>query len=176
MEEKAAYKRQATPFRRVQENARRENRMGPLAEALQSWRAAKGMSAARVHLDQLWRNWDMVMGAYLAPLALPLGQREEILLIGAEDHYLLHELAYSTPEMLERANAFMGAERFHKVELQLLLGKTPLNRIRSTPYPPPPPPPRPERLGGLLGILDPASPVGRCYAAYVALFSASTRA
>ncbi len=132
--------------------------------------------AGQSHLAQLWLNWTMVMGADIAPLAIPLGSRGSVLLVGGEDTMVMQELSYMTPEMLERANAFMNAAYFDKVELRLLLGKTALDeRIRAADVvqvlPPKPLPPRPEHLGGLLGKLDPESAVGRCYAAYVRLYA-----
>ncbi len=121
-------------------------------------------------LFQLWRNWKMVMGPELAPLAVPLGHRDATLLVGAEDNLALQELSFQTPEILERVNAFMDTPFFRRVELHLLLGRTsldippllqPADRIRPAPSHPP----------GLQGRLhlDPESPVGRCYAACLRL-------
>lgn len=146
------------------------SRPAPLAfsDALQGWLSSKGREPRQDHLEQLWKNWSMVMGPDLAPLAHPLGHRDGLLLVGGEDHFILQELTYATPEILERVNAFMDEPFFQKVELHLLFGKTPLNLTRATRVAPPPPPPRPARLGGLR--LDPASPVARCYEAYVRCF------
>ena len=106
----------------------------------------------------------MVMGPEIAALARPLGHRESRLLVGGEDNLALQELIYHTPEMLERANAFMDGEVFSRVELHLLEGRTPLDERVSRELV------RPEHLGTLLGRLDPASPVGRCYQAYLRMF------
>lgn len=124
------------------------------------------------HLTQLWNNWKMVMGAELAPLAHPLGHREGILLVGVEDHFLMQELSYAVPEMLERVNAFMDEAFFQKIELHLLGDRVPLNEIQATTLPPLPPPERPKQLGGL--HLDPNTTIGRCYAAYVKVFEDNT--
>lgn len=125
-------------------------------------------------LRELWRNWKMVMGEDLAYMALPLGQRKDVLLVGAEDHLVMHELSFSTLEILERANAFMDEEFFRKVELHLLMGQevldqpaniTPSTRVR-LPV---------EKPGGLDGSfasrpgLNSDSPVVRCYVAYLRL-------
>lgn len=147
---------------------RRQDAPLPLSEALAAWLSSKGGEARPAHLDQLWKNWAMVMGPDLAPLAQPLGHRNDLLLVGGEDHLVLQELTYAVPEILERVNAFMDEPFFHRVELHLLLGKTPLNLAAATPVPVPPPLTRPPRLGGL--SLDPASPVGRCYQAYLRCF------
>lgn len=125
------------------------------------------------HLVELWRNWSMVMGPDLAPLALPLGRRNEVLIVGGEDNLCLQELSFQTPEILERVNAFMDAPPhapvFRRVELRLVMGQRPLHlppdiqsreRFR-------PPPPRPARLGGHLSEMREDSPVARCYAAYL---------
>ena len=113
----------------------------------------------------------MVMGAGLSALARPLGHREGRLLIGGEDNLVLQELSYYAPEMLERANAFMDGEFFNRVELYLLEGRTPLdervNRVLPVPRRELV---RPQHLGTLVGRLDPASPVGRCYQAYLRTF------
>ena len=127
------------------------------------------------HLVQLWQNWSMVMGADIASLAIPLGSRNAVLLVGGEDNMAMQELSYMIPEMLERANAFMDKAHFERVELHLLLGKTALDeRIRQadviTVLPPRPLPPRPKTLGGLKGLLNPDNPVARCYAAYLNLY------
>lgn len=142
----------------------------PLADALASWLSSKGREPRHAHLEPLWKNWNMVMGPDLAPLARPLGHRDGLLLVGADDHCILQELSYATPDILERVNAFMDEPFFHKVELHLLFGKTPLNLTEPTRVPPPPPAPRPPRLGELR--LDPLSPVGRCYEAYLRCFGA----
>lgn len=129
-------------------------------------------------LVQLWRNWSMVMGPDLAGLAIPLGSRKRVLIVGGEDNMAMQELTYQIPEMLERANAFMDAEHFDKIELRLLLGREALDTLIAdadvpTGPRPKPLPPRPKRLGELLGQFDPESPVGRCYATYVRMFAQS---
>lgn len=135
------------------------------------WLAGKGCDPRREHLEQLWKNWGMVMGQEISLLARPLGHREGILLVGGEDNPVLQELSYYAPEMLDRANAFMGEEFFHKVELYLLEGRVPLDEklIRARPVPREVPR-RPEHLGTLTDSLDPHSPVGRCYRAYLHMF------
>jgi len=141
----------------------------PFAEVARGWLLGQGGDRRRLYLNQMWKNWDMVMGAELAPVALPLGHRDGVLLVGAEDHFLMQDLTYAVPEILERANAFMQENMFHKVELRLLGESQPLNRLSPSPVPVSPPPPRPPHLGAL--NLDPESPVGRCYAAYLKLFA-----
>jgi hypothetical protein len=131
---------------------------------------ARHKDKADFHIVHLWENWDMVMGEYLAKVALPLGAKEKTLFVGAEDNMLMHELSFYTPEILGRANAFMQAEYFDKVHLSPLQGRVPLY-----PFPAahgnwqrPDERPRPENLGKL--IFDPATPVGKAYASYVKSF------
>ncbi len=123
-------------------------------------------------LAQLWRNWDMVMGDELRHLAIPIGHRKSTLIIGAEDNMAQQELTYFTYEIIERVNAFLDEPFFDKVQVDLLLGKPALDEIEMPAIEPyvPALPPRPERLGALLGKLDPASPVTRCYEKYVRMY------
>lgn len=131
----------------------------------------------QAQLTRLWGNWNMVMGPDLAALAIPLGSRKRVLLVGGEDNMAMQELMYQIPEMLERVNAFMDSEYFAQVEVRLLLGREALDarlaraEQAAAPRPTASLPPRPERLGGLLGQLDPESPVGRCYAAYLRMYA-----
>ena len=155
------------------ERALKDGGQAPVSfgELVRGWLAGKGQDPRLEHLEQLWRNWSMVMGPEIAALARPLGHRESRLLVGGEDNLALQELIYHTPEMLERANAFMDGEVFSRVELHLLEGRTPLDERVSRALPAQRRElVRPEHLGTLLGRLDPASPVGRCYQAYLRMF------
>ena len=127
-------------------------------------------------LCRLWQNWDMVMGEELAELAIPLGARNDLLVIGGEDNMVLQELSYMKEEILERVNAFMGVPLsspcFCRVELQLLLGRRPLNLVPDI-YPSErrrPAPSMPPGLGGPLQEMRPDSPVTRAYLAYLTMF------
>lgn len=142
-----------------------------LGALVRGWLTRKGQDPRREHLEQLWKNWGMVMGEEIAALARPLGHREGRLLVGGEDNLVLQELSYYAPEILERANAFMDEEFFGKIELYLLEGRTPLDERVCRVLPVPRHElVRPDHLGTLLGRLDPASPVGRCYQAYLRMF------
>ena len=147
---------------------RRSGRTSSLHEGLNDWLLARGMKPQHSLLTQLWKNWEIVMGRELAPLAHPLGHRNNILLIGGDDPCMMQELSYAVPEILERVNAFMNEEVFQKVELHLLIGKESLRRVDITEPPVVPPPPRPPRLGNL--VLPQDSPVAACYEAYVRCF------
>jgi hypothetical protein len=121
----------------------------------------------KARLARLWQNWNMVMGAELAPLAWPLGERKGVLLLGGEDAMVMQELVMMRDEILERANAFMAESFFTDVHVSLSLGKRPLDGL-------PPPPSRrrehtmfPKLDGSALGAVDPDSPAARCYAAFL---------
>ena len=147
---------------------RRRGHAVSVGAGLGGWLAARGMKPEQPLLDQLWKNWELVMGPDIAPLACPIGHRNGILIVGGEDSYALQELSYAVPEILMRANAFMDALFFHKVELHLLMGKEDLRSVGVTPVPPPPRLQRPPRLGRLNLPAD--SPAAAAYAAYVRMF------
>lgn len=152
-------------------HAKRERRMRPATEAVPALLDAMGGKERR-HLCALWTHWNLVMGD-MEGLGFPLGHKDATLVIGAEDSMALQELSLRSVEILERANAFMDAAFFERVKVELMQGR----RDLATPRPAPPAPalrntlpPRPAKLGSLRGKLDPSSPVGQCYEAYLALF------
>jgi hypothetical protein len=109
------------------------------------------------------------MGPDIAAIARPLGHSNGILLIGGDDSCALQELSYAVPEMLERVNAFMDEEVFHKGELHLLMGKKDsLQRVDITHVPELPKMRMPPSLGK--AQLPPDSPLASAYAAYVRMF------
>lgn len=152
---------------------KREKRLRTVQEAVNILLNVYGGQERR-HLSALWDNWVMVLGEDLACLGMPMGHKEHVLLIGAEDSMALQELSLQSPEILERVNAFMDSPFFSQIRVTLLHGQRALNEKR--PARPISPlraalPPRPPRLGGLSGQFPPDSMVGRCYEAYVAAFS-----
>lgn len=125
-------------------------------------------------LRRLWENWPMVMGEDMAGLAMPLGHRKNVLLIGAEDHLVMQELSFCTCDILERVNAFMDSPYFEKVELHLHMGQTVLDapRPQLSPLGHKPPLECPAGLTGAFASmpgLNLDSPVARCYMAYLKL-------
>ena len=150
----------------------RELRLVVAGEAMSSFLEARGGKHTR-HLAALWQHWRTVMGDDLADLAFPLGHKDDLLLIGAEDAMAMQELFLQSPEILERANAFMDSDFFRHVKVSLMQGQPDLSRGR--PRRPhsriaPAPPTKPARLGALLDKLNPDSPITRCYQAYLAMF------
>jgi hypothetical protein len=127
---------------------------------------------------QLWRNWKMVMGADLCDLAIPVDARGRVLLIGGEDNMAMQELVCQIPEILERVNAFMDAPHFERVEVQLLSEReivACLSGPRSIPALPGIVPSVPPGLEELQGRFDPASPIGRYFAAYLRMAAGLTQ-
>jgi len=142
-----------------------------LDELIPAWLQSKGLSPKNAQIIQLWRNWPMVMGRFLSPVAKPLGCRGKTLIVGAEDNLILQDLNMCSKEILERTNAFMGEDCFERVEFRLCLNKTPLNLVKIPELenlPPPNLPPRPDKAGF---FLDPNSPIGLCHQAYLRLFN-----
>lgn len=140
-----------------------------IGSSLSQWLAKQGHCARkRDVLCDLWRNWQAVMGDDLAERARPLGSRGDVILIGGDDQCVMQELVYEEAEILRRANGFLKEERFHRVELHLLMGRTDLRRVDTTVVPKRSGPERPESLGRLR--LPPSSPAAAAYEAYLRLF------
>lgn len=155
----------------------RKRQMALVGEALQEC-LARMDAELPFHLTGVWRNWKRIVGEEAASMAMPLGRHKRTLIVGAEDHAAQQELTYYSPAILEAVNAYLGEECFDKMQVDLLMGETPLNESASqsggpggarTVFGP-----RPDRLGGLLGGMREDSPVARCYEAYVRHFVAAS--
>ena len=161
-------------FRKRQKDAQPVPAMEVMTSVLAGLGVAPGQGEARARLQQLWLNWDMVMGPDLAPLARPMGHHRDLLLIGAEDAMLAQELHLMADEILERVNAFMEQPFFSAIKVSLLMGKAGLDKTAvrtSAPIRPvrPARPEPPEAHGLYLEAMDPSSPVARAYARFVRL-------
>ena len=161
-------------FRKRQKDAQPVPVMEVMTTVMAGLGVAPGQGAARARLQQLWLNWDMVMGPDLAPLARPMGHHRDLLLIGAEDAMLAQELHLMADEILERVNAFMEQPFFSAIKVSLLMGKAGLDKTAvrtSAPIRPvrPARPEPPEAHGLYLEAMDPSSPVARAYARFVRL-------
>lgn len=161
-------KRELTPEEREQ-----RRKTGPLTSerVLDGVLRGLGSSPDQARLSLLWRHWEIVMGPGIAPLARPLGHRDAMLLVGADDAMSLQELHLQSDEILERVNAFMEKPFFRTVKVSLILGKTeldgPLRRAAAFEEDCPPLP-RSAADGRYLGGMDPESPVARAYARFAA--------
>jgi hypothetical protein len=107
-----------------------------LKEAIDRFLAARP-DRAYFHLVELWKNWPAVMGEELSSLARPLGARERVLLIGAEDSLTMHDLSFRVQNLLERANSFLREPYFNQVRLELLQGRESMLEAveKRTPWP-----------------------------------------
>ena len=136
-----------------------------------------------LNLVELWRHWSMVLGPNLEGLAFPLGHRDNVLLIGAEDNLVLQELSFMSTEILERVNAFLEQPFFVQIQLSLLQGRPTLDNIvvnqdakmdaqsNSSAYLPPRIPVSAPAKGVLGELeLDPSTALGRCYQKYIERF------
>ncbi len=141
-----------------------------LSESLDRFVAEKEANCRR-NFVEVCRRWVSIVGPETAELVRPLGHRRRDLLLGADDPVAMQEMLFAAPEILSLVNAALGHEAFDRVRFDLLGDRVSLDALRATP---PrfstPPTERPAHLGGLLGKLDPNTPVGRCYAKYVAYF------
>jgi hypothetical protein len=121
-------------------------------------------------IARLWRHWAEILGPDMAEMVRPLGRRKTTMLLGATNSMVMQEFTFLGPEILEKANTFLGTSYFQEVKLELMSGRPSLDHSLLPPSPPKPVAPRPEPLGNLLPCMDPSSPVTNCYRAYVKLF------
>lgn len=150
----------------------RTNALLSITDALAAFLDKRG-GREHAHLALLWEHWNMVMGKELALLAIPLGHKKDTLLLAAEDSMAAQDIAMQSDEVLERVNAFMNEPYFSRLQVELVMGRQDLSRARpeSRPRPSDYHVSRPENLGSLRGAFEPASPVTRCYEAYLRYFS-----
>jgi hypothetical protein len=118
-------------------------------------------------LASLWREWPRLFAEAPFDLGRPLGGRDRVLVVGVEDPLAMQELSFARQDLLTRANAFLGEQCFDKVRLELIHGQAPLDATGFSAGAAPPAPLVLPRVGGL--DLPRDTPIGRCYAKYVAL-------
>jgi hypothetical protein len=143
-----------------------------LSECLDGF-VTRGEAGARRQFVEVCRRWEAIVGVETAALVRPLGHRRRELLLGTEDPVAMQEMVFAAPEIVSLVNAALGQDVFDKVRFDLLGSRVSLDALRAeAPRFSVPPELCPAQLGGLSGKLDPATPVGRCYAKYVAYFKA----
>lgn len=148
---------------------KRTRKLCSVGEALDT---ALGSPEARLELAiaRLWRHWAEVLGPDMAQFVRPLGRRKSTMLLGAANSLVMQEFSFFGPQILEKANAFLGNAYFQKVQLELMGGRPALDESLLPPPPPKATPPVPSPLGNLLPCMDPNSAVSSCYRAYVKHF------
>lgn len=145
--------------------------MKRLSSLFNNFLSQRDPDGTRYHLSRLWRDWPQVVGEHIAQVARPIGHRGTTLIIGVEDHMIAQELTMYAPALLEQANDFLGMNFFDKVRVDLLGDHVSLDTLAEAAPPKAPLKPRkPHRLGGLMEMIDPDSPIARCYAAYLRSF------
>jgi hypothetical protein len=124
----------------------------------------------------LYQAWPEAVGEELAGHVRPLGHRDGTLRLGVDDPVVMQEMTFAVPELLARVNAWLGQNAFDKVQFDLIGTRVSLDASQAArPIFYAPRAIRPANLGGLLGRLDPDTPVGRCYEKYVRFFQATAR-
>lgn len=131
-----------------------------------------GSPEARLELAiaRLWLHWAEVLGPDMAQFVRPLGRHKTTMLLGAANSLVMQEFSFFGPQILEKANAFLGNAYFQKVQLELMGGRPALDEPLLPPPPPKTAPPVPSPLGNLLPCIEPDSAIGSCYRAYVKYF------
>lgn len=121
-------------------------------------------------IARLWRSWPRILGEEMAEMIRPLGHRKTTILLGATNSMVMQEFSFFGPEILQKANDFLGTNFFQKVQIELMAGRAALDENL---LPKPERTPRTETplpLGNLIPCMDPSSPVTACYRAYVRHF------
>lgn len=159
-------------MRKIAPRATRVNSLCSINGALSALLEKYG-GKEHARLTLLWEHWDMVMGEELSSLAIPLGHKKDVLIIAAEDSMAAQDIAMQADEVLLRVNTFMNENYFSRIKVELVMGRNDLSRHAPGTRLPPPllKPQRPDQLGNLVGILDPESPVTKCYEAYCRYFA-----
>lgn len=115
-------------------------------------------------------SWDQIVGSEMAALVKPLGQKNKTLILGAQDGIVIQEITFASQQIIDMINDFCGSDIFDKLRVELLKGRTPLDKkLVYTPHISIPVK-KPRHLGNLKGFMSEDSPVARCYSRYVDFF------
>ncbi|WP_051617041.1 DUF721 domain-containing protein [Desulfonatronovibrio hydrogenovorans] len=139
-------------------------------KALGTWLDRLDPDGSRYLFTGICRSWEKIVGPEAASLVKPIGRKDRTLILGAQDSIVIQEITFQSDHIVQLVNSFCGSDFFDKVRVELLKGRTPLDRklisrpegalqVRT-----------PQRLGSLGEKMDPESPVARCYARYVRFF------
>ncbi len=144
--------------------------MKSVDKSLGDWLARIDPDGSRYLFNGICKNWETIVGQETADLVKPLGRKNSTLILGAQDSMVIQEFSFLSSQILELINSFCGSEFFDKVRVELLMGRTPLDRELVKKPRSRPPAKKPLKLGGLKEDLQINSPVGKCYAKYVKFF------
>ncbi|MFN2267710.1 MAG: DUF721 domain-containing protein [Desulfonatronovibrio sp.] len=115
-------------------------------------------------------RWDQIVGTEIAALVKPLGQKNKTLILGAQDSIIIQEITFASQQIIDMINDFCGSDIFDKLRVELLKGRTPLDRKLVHKPHIALPVKKPRQLGNLMGFMSEDSPVARCYSRYVDFF------
>lgn len=126
-----------------------------------------GGAPERFRLFSLWAEWENVVGAELARIAVPAGSHGHTLLLAAQDAMQIQELRFQSCDILERVNSFLGSGYF--TSLRPILGGKNCRRPARAPECAPErrKPDLPQLTGKYLAGMDMNSPIALCYARFV---------
>jgi hypothetical protein len=145
--------------------------MKSVDKPLNDWLSRMDPDGARYLFNGICKNWENIVGEDTAELVKPLERKNSTLILGAQDSIVIQEISFLSEQILELINSFCGSVFFDKVRVELLKGRTPLDRqlvkkpvvqVRFK---------KPDKLGGLESLVKKDSPVARCYASYLELFN-----
>lgn len=142
-----------------------------LGTGIYSLLTAMGGSRPKSRLNDLWHNWNEIMGEEISALMSDFGSHGETLILEAENALQLQNLQFLAEEVREKANAFLGEEYFSSARVSLY---GPSRKPQKAPEKSQAD--RPEGsehsasalTGSFLAEMDMRSPVARCYARFVA--------
>jgi hypothetical protein len=113
---------------KIRPSRRREGKVSHVSEVMEALFAGLGRPY-QGRLNMLWRQWDEILGEEIALLGRPMGQKDGVLFIGADDAAALQELALRGEEILEKVNGFMREDFFREVGARLAQGRADLSGL-----------------------------------------------
>lgn len=147
----------------------RKPRTTPIASALRRFFNDQN-GADNFALARLWEQWDVLFGPDITDLISPLGHSRDTLLLGAEDAIVIQEFTYFSDQILAKVNDFLGKPVFNHVHIELLRGRSPLNKKLLPTSFSRPAPVKPNNLGHSGALPNDDSPVAKAYRSYVRFF------
>ncbi len=144
--------------------------MKSVGEPLRDWLSRVDPDGSRYLFNGICKNWENIVGPDVAELVKPVARKKSTLILGARDSIVIQEISFLSDQILEMINSFCGSDFFDKVRVELLKGRTPLDKELVKKPSSRTPAKKPENLGCLKRDMDQDSPVARCYAKYLQFF------